>query len=57
MKYPEVRNYRDGSFVAGDQSFIDLYNPSDGSVISRVPMLSQNLAGCCRWCRTLQLAN
>ena len=38
MKYPEVRNYRDGSFVAGDLPFIDVYNPSDGSIISRVPM-------------------
>src|SRR5215208_3914660 len=38
MKYPEVRNYRDGSFVDGDRAYIDVYNPSDGSVISRVPM-------------------
>ena len=38
MKYPEVRNYRDGSFVGGERPFIDVYNPSDGSVISRVPM-------------------
>ena len=42
MKYPEVRNYRDGSFVAGDQPFIDVYNPSDGSIISRVPMSSHD---------------
>ena len=38
MKYPEVRNYRDGSFVAGERPHIDVYNPSDGSIISRVPM-------------------
>ena len=38
MKYPEIRNYRDGSFVAGDQQYIDVYNPSDGTVISRVPL-------------------
>src|SRR5678816_1995739 len=42
MKYPEVRNYRDGSFVAGDLPFIDVYNPSDGSVISRVPMSTRD---------------
>src|SRR3954467_9294246 len=42
MKYPEVRNYRDGSFVAGDLAFIDVYNPSDGSIISRVPMSTRD---------------
>jgi len=42
MKYPEVRNYRDGSFVAGDLPFIDVYNPSDGSIISRVPMSTRD---------------
>ena len=41
MKYPEVRNYVGGRFVAGDHSFIDVYNPGDGSVISRVPLSSR----------------
>ena len=26
MKYPEVRNYRDGSFVGTDRPFIDVYS-------------------------------
>ena len=38
MKYPEVRNYVDGSFVKSDREYIDVMNPSDGSVISRVPL-------------------
>ena len=38
MKYPDVPNYLDGSFVGGDLPFLDVYNPSDGSVISRVPL-------------------
>ena len=42
MKYPEVRNYRDGSFVGGDLPYIDVYNPSDGSIISRVPMSTRD---------------
>src|SRR6476620_5685445 len=42
MKYPEVRNYRNGSFVSGDLPFIDVYNPSDGSIISRVPMSTRD---------------
>src|SRR5678815_2450800 len=42
MKYLEVRKYRDGSFVFGDLPFIDVYNPSDGSIISRVPMSTRD---------------
>src|SRR6476661_2771443 len=42
MKYPEVRNYRDGSFVGSDRPYIDVYNPSDGSIISRVPMSTRD---------------
>src|SRR3954467_3430015 len=42
MKYPEVRNYLDGSFVGGDSPFLEVHNPSDGSVISRVPLSTQN---------------
>jgi len=38
MKYPEVRNYVDGSFVGAAGAFLEVYNPSDGSVISRVPL-------------------
>src|SRR5436305_6282194 len=39
MKYPPVRNYIGGTFVdttAGDH--LDVTNPADGSVISRVPL-------------------
>src|ERR1700674_208370 len=42
VKYPEVRNYVGGSFVGTDHSFLEVYNPSDGSVISRVPLSSQD---------------
>lgn len=38
MKYPDVRNYVDGSFVKSERESIDVMNPSDGSVISRVPL-------------------
>ncbi len=38
MKYPDVRNYVDGSFVKSEREYIDVMNPSDGSVISRVPL-------------------
>jgi malonate-semialdehyde dehydrogenase (acetylating)/methylmalonate-semialdehyde dehydrogenase len=41
MKYPEVRNYVGGRFVAGGHSYIDVYNPADGSVISKVPLSSR----------------
>jgi len=41
MKYPEVRNYLAGDFVAGEHRYLDVHNPSDGSVISRVPMSSR----------------
>ena len=34
--------YRDGSFVGGDQPYIDVYNPGDGSIISRVPMSTRD---------------
>lgn len=42
MKYPEVKNYVGGRFVDGDHSFIDVYNPGDGTVISRVPLSSRD---------------
>ena len=41
MKYPEVRNYLGGSFVGADRPFLEVFNPSDGSVISRVPLSTQ----------------
>jgi malonate-semialdehyde dehydrogenase (acetylating)/methylmalonate-semialdehyde dehydrogenase len=38
-KYPDVRNYIGGTFVDGNGSqYLDVTNPADGSVISRVPM-------------------
>src|SRR3982074_3789300 len=42
MKYPEARNYVGGSFVGTDRPFIEVFNPSDGSVISRVPLSTQD---------------
>ncbi|HJU88087.1 MAG TPA: CoA-acylating methylmalonate-semialdehyde dehydrogenase [Gemmatimonadaceae bacterium] len=42
MKYPTVPNYIDGAFVNGDLPSLDVYNPSDGSVISKVPLSSQH---------------
>lgn len=38
MKYPAVSNYLNGSFVTDDLPALDVYNPSEGSVISRVPL-------------------
>ena len=38
-KYPPVRNYIGGAFVDGEgYNFLDVTNPADGSVISRVPL-------------------
>jgi malonate-semialdehyde dehydrogenase (acetylating)/methylmalonate-semialdehyde dehydrogenase len=38
-KYPDVRNYIGGEFVTPDgQEFLDVSNPADGNVISRVPL-------------------
>lgn len=38
-KYPDVRNYIGGHFVDGNGSqYLDVTNPADGSVISRVPL-------------------
>ena len=42
MKYPEVRNYVAGDFVKGEHVYLDVFNPSDGSVISRVPLSSRD---------------
>ena len=38
LKYPEVRNYVGGTFVESDRPLIDVFDPSEGSVISRVPL-------------------
>ena len=38
-KYPDVRNYIGGQFVSNDAvEHLDITNPADGSVISRVPL-------------------
>ena len=38
-RYPDVRNYIGGSFVeTSDRPMLDVTNPADGSVISRVPL-------------------
>jgi malonate-semialdehyde dehydrogenase (acetylating)/methylmalonate-semialdehyde dehydrogenase len=41
MKYPAVRNYLNGAFVAAELPTLDVYDPSEGRVISRVPLSSQ----------------
>ena len=39
MKYDALRNYVGGGFVAAEsRSFLDVYNPSSGDVISKVPL-------------------
>lgn len=40
LRYPTVRNYVGGEFVDGDGELLDVFNPADGSVISRVPLSS-----------------
>ena len=38
-KYPPVRNYIGGEFVDGSApGYLDVFNPADGSIISRVPL-------------------
>jgi hypothetical protein len=46
MKYPAVANYLNGSFVEDTLAALDVYNPSVGSIISRVP-LSTHLEVAC----------
>jgi malonate-semialdehyde dehydrogenase (acetylating) / methylmalonate-semialdehyde dehydrogenase len=38
LKYPATRNYIGGTFVDDSLPHLDVFNPSDGSVISRVPL-------------------
>jgi malonate-semialdehyde dehydrogenase (acetylating) / methylmalonate-semialdehyde dehydrogenase len=40
MRYADVQNYVGGTFVAPDVPVSDVYDPSSGDVISRVPMSS-----------------
>ena len=42
MRYPDVQNYVGGAFVAPGVPVFDVYDPSSGEVISRVPMSSAN---------------
>ncbi|MEO8218329.1 MAG: CoA-acylating methylmalonate-semialdehyde dehydrogenase [Acidobacteriota bacterium] len=39
-KYPPVENFIGGAFVKEDSPFLDVFDPSSGSVISRVPLSS-----------------
>ena len=38
MKYAEVQNCIGGAFVSPDAPLLDVYDPSSGSVLSRVPL-------------------
>jgi malonate-semialdehyde dehydrogenase (acetylating) / methylmalonate-semialdehyde dehydrogenase len=38
MKYPELRNRVGGASAGADLPFLDVYDPSHGTVISRVPL-------------------
>jgi len=40
IKYPPVRNYIGGRFVAGQASLLEVLNPSDGAPLSQVPLSS-----------------
>ncbi|MFZ2492128.1 MAG: CoA-acylating methylmalonate-semialdehyde dehydrogenase [Thermoanaerobaculia bacterium] len=40
LRYPVVANFIGGEFRRGDGEFLDVFNPADGSVISRVPLSS-----------------
>ncbi len=39
-KYPAVRNFIAGRFSSGEAQALDVLNPSDGSLLSRVPLSS-----------------
>src|SRR4051812_9698102 len=41
MKYAEVQNCIGGAFVSPDAPKLDVFNPSSGEIISRVPLSSQ----------------
>ena len=38
MKYPDARHCIGGQFVTGGPRFLDVHNPADGSILSRVPL-------------------
>ncbi|HWA56352.1 MAG TPA: CoA-acylating methylmalonate-semialdehyde dehydrogenase [Gemmatimonadales bacterium] len=38
LKYPDVRHYIGGRFVAGGPRLLDVHDPADGTTISRVPL-------------------
>ena len=38
MKYPELTNYINGRNVSGGNDFLDVHNPANGELISRVPL-------------------
>ena len=37
-RYPTVQNYIGGRFVAGEGRLLDVLDPGDGSLLSRVPL-------------------
>ena len=39
-RYPQIRNFIGGRFTAGGAQLLDVVNPSDGSLLSRVPLSS-----------------
>jgi malonate-semialdehyde dehydrogenase (acetylating)/methylmalonate-semialdehyde dehydrogenase len=45
LKHPEVRNYVGGRFVESDVPRLDVYDPSSGDVISRVPLSAAREVG------------
>jgi malonate-semialdehyde dehydrogenase (acetylating)/methylmalonate-semialdehyde dehydrogenase len=38
LRYPDIQNYLGGSFTDADLPLLDVYDPSVGAVISRVPL-------------------
>ena len=38
MKYPDIRNYVAGAFVASEGALLDVHDPSTGHAIARVPL-------------------
>jgi len=38
MKYPEVKNYVGGKFIANGSNSMEVFSPLDGSIISTVPL-------------------
>jgi malonate-semialdehyde dehydrogenase (acetylating)/methylmalonate-semialdehyde dehydrogenase len=41
-RYPDVRNFVGGAFVAPEADTLDVTNPADGSTISRVPLCGRS---------------